>query len=434
MNKTIVLALVILIILAVACAPAPTPVPPPPPATTAPSASSAPSTSSSAQPTAVATKSGAVTQVKIGSIHPLTGGLAQDGAFLKNSIDLAVDEINSAGGIKSLGGAKLVVEQADSQGKPEVAQSEAERLIRAGDVALIGAYQSAATFNATQVAEREQVPFVIDVAVSNNIMERGFKYTFRIQPNQTAMAKGAGDGLKALGIKTVVMLHEDSIFGQGQADIFKKMAGDYGITVLGDISYSLNNLTDLTTEVSKVQALKPDAVLVTGYLNDGVLMARTAKDLKLNVKAIFGIASGAFSTPQFVDAVKDTANYFFDANYHWDASNPKAQQVRDRYKAKFNSEMPTHGVMAYEATMVLADAIERAASTDPKTIRDALAKTNFANHILPYDGPIRFDANGEAVNARAIVMQVQNGNIVQVLPKQFAQKDPIFPMPAWDNR
>ena len=95
-------------------------------------------------------------------------------------------------------------------------------------------------------------------------MERGFKYTFRIQPNQTAMAKGAGDGLKALGIKTVVMLHEDSIFGQGTADIFKKMAGDYGINVLGDVAYSLNNLTDLTTEVSKVQALNPDAVVVTG--------------------------------------------------------------------------------------------------------------------------------------------------------------------------
>lgn len=433
MNKFVLLALIAIAAGLAACAPAPTATPVPP--TAAPKATTAPQPTTASQPTtAPAATKAAVTQVKIGAIHPLTGGLAQDGAFLKNSIDLAVEDINSAGGIKSLGGAKLVVEHADSQGKPEVAQSEAERLIRGGNVALIGTYQSAATFNATQVAEREQVPFVIDVAVSNNIMERNFKYTFRLQPNQTAMAKGAGEGLKALGIKTVVMLHEDSIFGQGTADIFKKVAGDYDVKVLGDIAYSLNNLTDLTTEISKVQALAPDAVVVTGYLNDGVLTARTAKDLKLNVKAIFGMASGAFSTPQFVDAVKDTANYFFDANYHWDASNPKAQQVRDRYKAKFNSDMPTHGVMAYEATMVLADAIERAGSVDPKAIREALSKTSFKDHILPYEGPITFDANGEAQNARAVVMQVQSGKIVQVLPKAFAEKDPVFPMPAWDKR
>jgi branched-chain amino acid transport system substrate-binding protein len=398
----------------------------------------APATPAAAQPKAAPAAAG--NEIVFGAIHPLSGALAQDGAFLKNGIDQAVEEINAAGGISCINnGARLRAAHADSQGRPEVGQSEAERLAGEGVVALLGTYQSAVTLNASQVAEREKVPFIIDVTVANEILERGFKYSFRIQPDQTQMTLGLLEPLNELRsssgqpIKTAAMLHEDSIFGTGFADLLKQLAPQHGLEVAGTISYSVRGLTDITTELSRVQALNPDIAIITGYLNDGILIARTAKDLQLRPPLV-GLSNGAFSTQQFVDQVGSTAEYIMDANYHYDATKPRAREVRDGYRAKFNSDMPTHAVMAYESVQVLKDALGRACSTDRAMLRDALAQTKYENHILPYQGPIEFDEKGQAKNARSIVMQVQKGQIVQVAPSNVAEAKPVFPPPPWNQR
>lgn len=414
----------------------------PPAAPTAAPAPTAPPAAQSAQTKAATTPASTAQTVKevvVGAVHPLTGALAQDGAFLKNGIDLAVEEINGAGGIKALGGAKLVIKHADSQGKPEVGQSETERLIGEGMTALIGTYQSAVTLNATQVAEREKVPFIVDVTVANQILERGFNYTFRIQPDQTQMTLGLVEALpdlrsiSGLPVKKVVTLHEDSIFGTGFVDILKNIAPQHNLELLGDVSYSVKGLTDLTTELSRAQALNPDIIVATGYLNDGILLARTAKDLQIKAP-IIGLANGAFSTQQFVDQVGKIGEYFMDANYHYDATKAKAREVRDRYKAKFGTDMPTHGVMAYEAVYVLKDALERCGSTDRAKVRNALAATKLADHILPYQGAIEFDEKGQAKNARSVLMQIQDGKILQVAPAALAEAKPVFPPPPWSQR
>jgi branched-chain amino acid transport system substrate-binding protein len=398
---------------------------PSPATSTTPASGSAATPSPMATPTLPSTRA-AVGEILFGAVHPLSGSLALDGAFVKNGIDLAVEEINAAGGIKALGGAKLRVEHADSQGKPEVGQAEAERLVGKGVVALLGAYQSAVTFNTTQVAERARVPHIVVVAAADDILKRGFKYSFRHNPNQTQGTLGMLEAIKELrsltgsSIATAVHVHEDSLFGTGFAKLLASLAPNYSLKVIEQIPYSLQGLTDLTTELTRVQALNPDLCVVTGYLNDGILLARTARDLRLRAP-LFGLASGAFSTKQFVDQLGATAEGILDANYHYDAKNPKAREVRDRYKAKYGADMPTHAVMAYEAVRILADALERAASTDRDAIRDALAKTSFGDHILPYKGPIEFDETGQAKNARFIVMQIQNGQILQVLPTDFAE-------------
>jgi branched-chain amino acid transport system substrate-binding protein len=393
--------------------------------TTAPPATDAPNAAAPEE---------AAQELTLGAIHPLSGSLAQDGAFLQNGIDLAVEEINAAGRIACLNGATLRVEHADSQGKPEVGQSEAERLIGEGAVALLGTYQSSVTLNATQVAEREQTPFLVTVAVANAIMERDFQYTFRIQPDQTQMTLGLLEALQELRetsgqpIATAVMLHEDSLFGTGFADLLKEYAPQYGLEVIGDVPYAVQGLTDLTTELARVQALDPDITVVTGYLNDGILVARTAQELRL-ASPLVGLASGAFSTQQFVDQIGPDANLIMDANYHYDATNPRAREVRDAYKARFDSDMPTHGVMAYQSVYILKDALERACSTDGVALREALAATNYADHILPYQGPITFDATGQVQDGRAVLMQVQDGQIVQVGPQALAEQPAIFPPP-----
>jgi branched-chain amino acid transport system substrate-binding protein len=378
-----------------------------------------------------------VETIKIGSIHPLTGALAGAGTKMDNGAKMAVADINDAGGIASLGGAKLELLSADSTGAAEVGQAEAERLIGEGVVGLVGTYQSAVTANVAAISERDGVPLVIDVAVADSILQQGYKNTFRIQPNATAMGKfGAqflNDVATAAGdpITKVSYLHEDSGFGTSVFDAFKAAAADYGIDVVAEIPYGAFTVTDLTTEMTQAAAPNPDVIVVTGYYNDSVLAARAARDLAVDVKAIYGVANGAYDTPEFTKDFAEGAEDFFDSNYHYNAANANVVEIRKRYEAQYGAAMDTASMLSYQAVMVLADAIERAGSTDPAAIRDALAQTNLTNHLMAYPGPIKFDSAGENVNAQPVLMQVQSGAVVQVWPVELQESQPKFPAVSW---
>jgi branched-chain amino acid transport system substrate-binding protein len=376
-------------------------------------------------------------EIKFGAIHPLTGFLAHGGNQLKEGHDVAIEEINAAGGIKSLGGAKLVVLHADSQGKAEVGQAETERLIQGGAIALAGCFQSNVTFNATQIAERSRIPFLVTVAVADDITARGFKYTFRLQPAQTATVKTSLEGLKALremtgqSLKTAVYMHEDSIFGTGLADLIKKNAAAYGIQVMDTIGYSTRGLTDLTTEVARVKGLKPDILFASGYMDDGILMVRTARELALDIKCIYGIMHGALGEPEFAQKVGELSEGVFSAGLHWNPVKPEVKKLMDKYQTKYKKPFNYLTAHSYQATYVLADALERSKSTDPKVIRDAIAKTNLRDHIMPFLGPISFDERGECPTAQILLMQIQKGKETPVWPQQFSTGKPILPMPGW---
>ena len=151
----------------------------------------------------------------------------------------------------------------------------------------------------------------------------------------------------------------------------------------------------------------------------------------LDVKVVYGIAQGTYDQPQFVADAGDLAECFYDTNYHWDSSDPAAQSVRDKFQSLYGEEMRTSAVLAYQAMYIIADAIERAGSADPAAIRDALAETNYEDHILPYIGSITFDDTGETTVAAPVVMQVQDGAVVQVWPPDLAESEPDFPCVSW---
>jgi branched-chain amino acid transport system substrate-binding protein len=374
--------------------------------------------------------------VFIGGIHPLTGGLAADGIQMDNAIQLAIEEINEAGGV--LDGVQFEYLSADSTGSAEVGQTEAERLIGEGAAAIICCFQSAVTSNVAAIAERDGVPLVIDVAVADAILDQGYAYTFRLQPNATSMGVDGAQFLKELAdssgeeINSVVYLYEGTTgFGDSVRVAFVEEAANLGIEVLEEISYAPFEVADLTTEMTAINALEPDALIVTGYYNDGLLAARNAEEVGLDVKVVYGIAQGTYDQPQFVTDTGDLAECFYDSNYHWDASDPAAQEVRDKFEGIHGEEMRTSAVLAYQAMYIIADAVERSGSTDPAAIRDALAETNYADHILPYSGPISFDETGENMVAKPVVMQVQDGSIVQVWPTDLAESEPIFPCVSW---
>lgn len=405
--------------------------------TTTPAATTtqaATTTSQADTPTTTAAPAEPPAAVKIGAIHPLTGGLAGAGSRMDNAAKMAVEEINAAGGIASLGGAPLELISADSTGAPDVGQAEAERLISDGVSALIGTYQSSVTTNVSAVAEREGVPLVIDVAVDDAILDQGFTNVFRIQPNATSMGSNGAAYLSELGdgsIKTVSYVHDNTAFGESVSAAFTEAAAEFDIEVIEDIAYPPFEVTDLTTEMARAAAADPDVIIITGYYNDGLLAARAAVDLGVDVDAVIGVAQGAFHTPQFVEDFGDDADLFWNSNYHFNSSDPRVQAVLDKFEATYGEQMDTESVLAYQAVYVIADALERAASSDPAAVRAALAETNLAEHFLAFPGPITFDPTGENVNAQPTLMQVQEGAVLQVAPDAITETDPVFPGTSW---
>lgn len=373
----------------------------------------------------------AVDSIKIGSVHPLTGGLAADGLQMDAGAVLAADDINAAGGIQCLDGAQIEILSADSTGTPEVGQSEAERLIQEGAIALVGPYQSAVASNIATVAERNGVPFVIDVAVSDEILDQGYQNTFRIQPNASAMgAQGAmflNELTQAEGIdvSTIAMLHEQSAFGTSVYEAFNEAASEYGWTVEPVISYDAFGVTDLTTEMTEVKAAAPDVIVVTGYYGDGVLATEAISAVDPGAKLIYGIAQGAFDNPSFPADVAGAGEGYFNVNYHLDVTNPTTQDIATRFEESYGEEMKTSATHSYEAVRVIANALEQSCSDDPIALRDAIANTNL-DSLLATVGPIQFDETGENVNGSPIVMQVQDDAVVQVYPENVAEAAPRF--------
>jgi branched-chain amino acid transport system substrate-binding protein len=430
--KKVFILLAALMLLLAACADTPEQAPEP----TEPPAEPTEEPTAEPEPTEVEEEMEEMGPILIGGIHPLTGGLAADGIQMDNAIQMAIDELNAAGGV--LDGVQFEYLSADSTGAADVGQTEAERLIGEGAAALICCFQSAVTSNVAAIAERDGVPLVIDVAVADAILDQGYAYTFRLQPNATSMGVNGAQFLAELAensgeeINTVVYLYEGTTgFGDSVRAAFAEEAGNLGIEVLEEIGYAPFEVTDLTTEMTRINSLAPDALVVTGYYNDGLLAARNAEEVGLDVKVVYGVAQGTYDQPQFVADAGDLAECFYDTNYHWDASDPAAATVRESFQTEYGEEMRTSAVLAYQAMYIIADAVERAGSTDPAAIRDALAETNYADHILPYSGPISFDETGETVVAKPVVMQVQDGAVSQVWPTDLAETDPIFPCVSW---
>jgi branched-chain amino acid transport system substrate-binding protein len=372
-------------------------------------------------------------EIIIGHIHPLSGFLAFDGKGMENGLKQAVEEINEAGGIKSMGGAKLKLMAADSEGKPDVAIREVERMVKAGAVAITGCYQSAVTLVATQIAEKLQVPFVVSVAVADEVTSRGFKYTFRIQPNSEQMASQAIRQLAELSqaagspVKTIAYLHDNTAFGKPLSAHVAKFAPEFGMQVIEDVEYS-PRAADLSTEVGKIKAAGADVVLSTGYFGDGVRVYKTMKNLRVKAKAIMGCASGAFSHPNFSKELGEISENVMDGNYKANPLSPLAQKAFEGYRKRFGDEMGSGTVFSYQAAYVIADALERAKSSDRNALRDALATTNMTDHILP-QGPIVFGPDGQNTNATAVITQVQGGVVKVVWPDTYAEAKPVFPVP-----
>ncbi len=386
------------------------------------------------------TPAAAQDEVPVGILLPLSGSVAPIGINNRRGHELAIEEINAEGGIKSLGGAKLTMIDGDTQGNPNVGISEVEKLGRRDVVAIMGAYQSGVTFPTTQMAERLGIPYIDPVAIADSITEgRGFKYTFKVSPLASWYARDQVrflvDASKAAGepAESVVLLHEDTLFGTSTAEGQIKAAEEYGIEVLDDISYP-KDTPEITSTIARIKELNPDAVLLVSYINDAVLITKTMKELDVNIP-IIGTSAGHID-PAYIENLGADANYTFTVGeWNTDIDKPGVAEIAKRFRDKFGVAMNGHAAETYMSTMVLRDALERAGTTDRDAVRDALAETEICGeaNILPYEC-IRFGESGQSPEAQLVVLQIIDGEHVTVWPPAVAAQDPVWPVPDWSAR
>jgi branched-chain amino acid transport system substrate-binding protein len=381
--------------------------------------------------------------VKIGNIEPMSGPSASLGQQGKAAREMAVEEINAAGGIKSLGGMKLELIYADSESKPEKGVAEAERLINTEKVHLLtGCWNSAVTYPTTAVAERYGIPFVVPVSVADKITEQGFKTVFRIAAKDSWWTRDQFAFLKDMEkefntkVSTVAFVYENGDWGKGFAEGWKKLAQQAGYQVVMDEPYP-STATDLSPVVQKIRRANPDVLFLTSNAADAILLTNTMADYKVKPKAIIA-SGGGHADPSFLKAAGKNARYLFDiVEWETDVNKPGAKEANEKFNKLYGYNLAGESVDAYVGMYVLADALERAKSTDPQAIRDALAATKLDKGqamIVGYDA-IEFDQSGQNKHAALVMVQVNDigkgMERITVWPKvsRRANYKPVFPAP-----
>ena len=397
-------------------------------------------------------------EVVIGILYPLSGPVAQVGIDSVNAVKMAVEIINNGGstvnlpvgktaGLAGLGGAKVRLVIVDHQGKPDVGQAEAERLITQEKVhALYGAYFSSVTATASQVAERYGMPYLNAESSSPGLTERGFKWFFRTSPHDGHFSVAMFDFMKDLEkrrgvkIKTLGIMHEDTLFGVDSAKVQEELAKKHGYEIVIKMAYRAKT-TSLDAEVGKLKAANPDVFLPTSYTSDAFLFVKTAKNLDYNPKMLIAQNAG-WTDPSFLTEMgKDAEGHITRAPFALDMADKKPmikpinelfKKMKDNPGGRDMSDVPAR---AFTGFIVLADAINRAKSVNPEEIRKALVATNMPPEqlIMPWSG-VKFDEKGQNTGVRAILQQVQKGKYATIYPFELAASDVVYPLTPWKDR
>jgi branched-chain amino acid transport system substrate-binding protein len=367
--------------------------------------------------------------VNIGVILPLSGANAQFGINSRNGIQLVADEINAAGGVKALGGAKINLAVADATSTPTTAATAAQRLITQNDVtAILGAFASSLTIAISEVTERRDIPF-LTMSFADQITGRGFKNIFQV------VAKGSVIGnaqlaytlelARAAGakIEKIAIMYEDTAYGTSQATGIRAAAKTANVEIVMDDAYPLG-ITDATPLINKLRASGAQAVFPVSYLNDSMLIIRTMRQQRIAIPAIGGAAG--YVIPDFEKALGPVAEGVLSiapANYDL------APELTDRFRKRFGYFMVHEAVEHAVCFDVLVQAIERAKSAKPEDVAAALRGGRFEGGWTKAmtGGAVQFDAAGLNTLSVPVMVQWRGKDLATVWPKEYAQAKATWP-------
>jgi branched-chain amino acid transport system substrate-binding protein len=387
--------------------------------------------------------------VKIGVIYPLTGNAASAGQSAKDAVDLGAEIVNTAhpelkalplgptAGLPNLGGAKIVLDEADHQGNPQVGQQQTLRLITQDHVvAMLGSYHSSVSLVATAVAERQGIPYLVADSVASNITGRGFKWTFRTTPIAPDFSKSYAaflTDLKKSGktVDSIAVVNENTDYGTSVSASVLEAAKAANIKVAAQIPYNANS-SDVSAQVLQLKTQKPDAVIFISYTADIILYFKTMKNLDYLPPLIIGDDAG-FSDPSFIPNVGDLAQGAINRSA-FDIGKPGGNSyiIDQMFKAKYGRDLDDTSARWMQGFFVLADAINRAGSTDPEKIQTALKATDLKPDqlMIGYHG-VKFDDTGQNTLASTFLIQLKGKEYVSVWPDNLATGKLDWPMKGW---
>lgn len=369
---------------------------------------------------------------KIGVLLPLSGGNADSQRVLRGH-ELAAKQINDAGGIKSLKGAKIQLVVGDIQSKPDVARSEAERLATRENVhMMVGAFATATTIPAMQVSDRNGVPFIIVQAVTDNLTEQGLKYVFRIGPKAKWFSEEAAAFVEYLNskgakISKIALAYEDGPFGQSASANYRAALSARGMQVVAEESFKTGS-PDLGTQAAKLKASGAEMVLLASYLNDNALLLRAFAALRYS-PMVLGY-SNTFLQPALLELGAPINLKFGITDWMPDLARKAANDFAEAYTTAYKESSIGGPAAAFATIYVAAAAAEIAGSLDRDALRKAMHEikiTDGPGAVLP-EAAIAFDENGQN-KIGLIVSQVIDGKFVTVWPEAYAAKPLVIPTP-----
>jgi len=346
-------------------------------------------------------KSGGDT-IKVGEFASLTGKEATFGISSHEGTQLAMEEINAAGGLL---GKKIELLTEDTQSKAGEPATVVNKLVaRDGVIAVLGEVASSRSLEAAPICQQNKIPMVSPSSTNPKVTETGdfiFRVCF-IDPFQgTVMANFATKTLKAK--KVAVFTDVKSDYSKGLAKFFKERFTANGGTIGTELDYNGGD-KDFKAQLTAIKAANPDGVFIPGYYTDAALICVQAKQLGLNVP-LFG--GDGWESEELVkiggDAVE--GNYF-STHYHPDVGSDVSRKFVENYRKRWNGKTPNAlAACGYDSALVLGDAIKRAGSTDGQKVRDALAATK---NFQAVTGVITVNESRDATKS-AVILQVKGG-------------------------
>ena len=384
---------------------------------------------------------------KVGVVHPVTGPLAEPGQASRLGAQMAADAINAGGGIKALGGMKLDLLVGDTQTKPDVGRTEAERVINQGAQMLMGSFDSGSTAAMVPVAQQRRIPFLVDIAAADPITanvakavkegQQKVQYVYRNFPTGSSFGRKAvqyfDEIFKEAGVspKRVVLMYANDLFGQNNAKGFQAAhAAAKPSWDIVDVIPWPEPPQDLSTEVSRAKAAKPDIIAPITRPASAQLLLPEIRKQRLDILGIVGPGSPGLYEAGQLAALKEDLEYVMSCLPWANFKNPRTQKVAGDYlKRSGGKTFDTNSGYSYDGMMLIADILERAKSADPDTIVEAMKKTNYTSGLMQYAGPVVFNEIGDNPNAVTTMVQILGQKPVAVWPKEAALQKFVFPRP-----